>query len=579
MRIAALFVGRIRGYEAAFHTLQANVFAGHAVDVFYSHNANNHLDDLGAFTARLNAIPGTTVIRGESKKAAPPPHHESSNMWQMFYHLHNGIRIIGDHVAATDAKYDLILYLRADMHFHERVVFVTPAANTAYIPSLTPCADNGGICDQMAYGTLDAMTAYASTYLHMDDYCKRDNCKSHPETLTLHNIKARGLTVARFPLRAELDYRRKMNIALVFVGRFKGFERTVDKIRRNVCQTANINMFFSHNAQNTADDVNGFASNFLTVSGQSFYQSPPPHIMKYNDEGRIYANHEFMWQMFMHLNNGLALVRDYCAASGIVYDIVMYLRADMHIESVLRYPDYVDPSTIYIPNLPDWHGTNDQMAYGTLEAMTKYADTFNHLDEYHLRDKVIFHPEAMTKHNLAAQGLRVVRFPMKAYLDPDRYYDKESFGTKINQEVPLRVAVIFNGGYHSVTVSSLESIMNNVMHGHDVRLYLADTYTEIKISGAHGQADTLADAFALFDASRFDIVLVINPATKVYSKIVLKMPDANTVYVPEAQELPIMYGSPAVMKKWFGDGKNTVAIKPFLVFGDPPSGSNHKFDA
>jgi hypothetical protein len=216
MRIAALFVGRIAGYNDTFESMKNNIFAGHDVDVFYSHNGHNKSDHLADFEARLNTIPGTRFIRGENTQATYPTHMDAylynndksaihPNMWQMFYHLHNGIRIIRDHVAATGVTYDLVLYLRADMYYRTRLEYRLPTANTVYIPTLP---DWGGICDQMAYGTLETMTGYADTFNHLDEYYDNGTRPFHPETFTLHNINVRSICVERFPLEAQLNYNR-----------------------------------------------------------------------------------------------------------------------------------------------------------------------------------------------------------------------------------------------------------------------------------------------------------------------------------------------------------------------------------
>jgi hypothetical protein len=62
MKIAALFVGRFKSYEKTHNTILQNVFNGHDVDVFFSHNADNTGDNLADFSARYNVKMSEDVI-------------------------------------------------------------------------------------------------------------------------------------------------------------------------------------------------------------------------------------------------------------------------------------------------------------------------------------------------------------------------------------------------------------------------------------------------------------------------------------------------------------------------------------
>jgi hypothetical protein len=218
-----------------------------------------------------------------------------------------------------------------------------------------------------------------------------------------------------------------MKIAALFVGRFKSYEKTYYSILQNVFSGHDVDVFFSHNAANTGDNLDDFSSRFPIKSAESLYVKPPSHIYKYEDKnGCIYANNGYMWLMFYHLNNAVRLIEKYCSETGTVYDCVLYLRADMHFLTKVEFVK-AEEGVIYIPSLPDWTGINDQMAYGTLATMKKYAATFNFLDKYYKEDGVIFHPEMMTLHNIRAHGLEIVRFPMAGHLDSERHYDKLSF--------------------------------------------------------------------------------------------------------------------------------------------------------
>jgi hypothetical protein len=110
-----------------------------------------------------------------------------------------------EYVKKTGIQYDVVVYLRADMYFMSRVVFEIPRQNTVYIPSMD---DHNGVCDQMAYGTLETMKKYAATYTNLKKYLQDEGAYCHPETLTLHNIRSHKLDIVRFNLIRRLDSNR-----------------------------------------------------------------------------------------------------------------------------------------------------------------------------------------------------------------------------------------------------------------------------------------------------------------------------------------------------------------------------------
>ena len=219
-----------------------------------------------------------------------------------------------------------------------------------------------------------------------------------------------------------------MKIAALFVGRVKCYEKTYAGIMENVFAGHDVDVFFSHNAANTADNLDDFAARYKVKAAQSAIVPVPPHVYNYSDRnGMIYANNGFMWLMFYHLHNGFRIIDNYMAETGTRYDIILYLRADMHFESRVEFPAMPAENRIYIPSLQDWYGLNDQMAFGTPDAMRTYCSVFPNLERYFNTDGVIYHPEKMLQYHLYVNGMNVVRFPMKGHLDDERHYDKMSF--------------------------------------------------------------------------------------------------------------------------------------------------------
>jgi hypothetical protein len=224
-----------------------------------------------------------------------------------------------------------------------------------------------------------------------------------------------------------------MRIAALFVGRIKCFERTYENILDHVFAGHKVDVFLSHNAYNTGDDISAFTKIFKPVLVESSLAEPPLHILTHrNHDGGQYANHRHYWWQAYFMKRGVAMIESYARETSQEYDAVVYLRADMHFLSPVKFQMRA-PDTVYIPALPDWFGICDQFAYGTLSTMQRYAATVDHLEEYLARDLVSIHPETLALHNIKAQGLAVTRFSATAVLDNDRYYDGTSFSYIMNR--------------------------------------------------------------------------------------------------------------------------------------------------
>jgi hypothetical protein len=117
---------------------------------------------------------------------------------------------------------------------------------------------------------------------------------------------------------------------------------------------------------------------------------------------------------------GINLIAQYQTINSTQYDCVIVSRFDLTFDD---FP-YIEPQLgeIYIPvgpyhDSPMYHygGLRDVMALGTIDAMMKYCNLFNHLPRYYDTDYGL-HPESILRTHLEQNNLRVKRFPISSRL-------------------------------------------------------------------------------------------------------------------------------------------------------------------
>ena len=118
----------------------------------------------------------------------------------MFYNLKRGVGLI------PDDEYDIILYARTDLVYHQTIELALGSDNDIYVPT---GSDWGGLNDQMCYGASRAMKLYASLYDNLGIYAEKIAQSVNPETWLKHHVDFVGLTVNRFDLEYSLNDKRR----------------------------------------------------------------------------------------------------------------------------------------------------------------------------------------------------------------------------------------------------------------------------------------------------------------------------------------------------------------------------------
>ena len=118
-----------------------------------------------------------------------------------------------------------------------------------------------------------------------------------------------------------------------------------------------------------------------------------------------------VYSMFYHNKKCMDLIENYEKDNNMKFDIVIKYRNDIDTSQALNlYNPPLSDNTINIPNINDWGGINDQIAYGSKVAMKKYCSLIDNYQKYILEDKIINHPESILKHHLVSNNLTVQRF-------------------------------------------------------------------------------------------------------------------------------------------------------------------------
>ena len=129
-----------------------------------------------------------------------------------------------------------------------------------------------------------------------------------------------------------------------------------------------------------------------------------------------------VWSMYYHNFQCMQLIREYADKHNVVFDIVVKYRGDIHSREVLDLFHPIQVNTVYIPVGNDWMGgLNDQIAYGGMEAMTKYCQCLQYILPMCTMG-ILYHPETLLRSYI--QGvchLNVSRIPFMYQLAQYHY--------------------------------------------------------------------------------------------------------------------------------------------------------------
>lgn len=214
-----------------------------------------------------------------------------------------------------------------------------------------------------------------------------------------------------------------MKIAVLFTGRITGWKECLETLKtRFIDLYDDVDIFLSLDMKEANDDINEFKKHFNVVS--EYYETynkclkePPPFRSEETKERNTLS-------MFYHNMMAMNKVLDKMK-SGKVYDVIVKFRGDISSTKSFIIPYHIIPNTLYIPNGYNFRGINDQIAFGSVLAMTIYCGIYHHIPKYVYKEQAIFNPEFLLMFHINLHNLNIMRFPYNYNLHPSRFGNNE----------------------------------------------------------------------------------------------------------------------------------------------------------
>jgi len=231
-KVAILFAGRIKGYEAVKDNLK-RIKDTYNPTVFCSLNKVTKSNYIKGFCEFM----GISEDRLHLEKTPPYPdymNHINMNykldkkwgdgvapeslymyftpngkwgdgvalesLYSYHFQMQKVFKMLEDYQIKNNIHFDIILYYRADIETNEELIFKTPIKDmTIYIPENTPSCDWSGLCGSFAYGNFNTMKYYCNINDSVEHMCKEQGTLVHVESLIQKHMENGNITVERFP--------------------------------------------------------------------------------------------------------------------------------------------------------------------------------------------------------------------------------------------------------------------------------------------------------------------------------------------------------------------------------------------
>lgn len=311
--------------------------------------------------------------------------------------------------------------------------------DTNILHLLNTCRPNLVVHWNSATKNLSFMNTITPNYMIMElEKHSINNCnhlgdvqKDEFETITLSiqdNIyMIRWKRTLESPLRTRRD-----RIAMFFSGRIKTYESQLTYLI-NLQNQYDIDCFCSINGEN--DNYHTQFLNDLYIVDSSFEdhvnEKLGTWIKSFRRVGGETPQHAYRLSSSLYNNaKCMDLIRQHQDQYEFTYDIIIKFRADIVTNEMLPLPITIDPDTIYIPEGNDWRfegrdlGINDQIAYGSFDAMQWYCSLYPRIEMYCQppNGTAGFHPESLLYFHLIQRQppLSIVRFALEYSLHASR---------------------------------------------------------------------------------------------------------------------------------------------------------------
>lgn len=195
-----------------------------------------------------------------------------------------------------------------------------------------------------------------------------------------------------------------MRIALIYTGYLRTWERCFANHRDNI-YTPECDAFFYTYEDPEIQGLHDLSFQFpvtWTQCPHPFYDDPFARH-KFDERKRPETTVHQVYNMMHNNLVGFSLV-----PKG--YDFYVRIRPDISFNGKLDFRNYEPKeNTIYIPQGMDFHGINDQFAFGDYNTMRKYYSVYLNCTDL-WNEGTEFNSEIMHLANLKKQGIEIVRF-------------------------------------------------------------------------------------------------------------------------------------------------------------------------
>lgn len=205
MKIAVLIYGRLNKCVEHYANTIESIGKEHELDFFLSsdNSDENLLKKFIELYKPISYINDKTEYNIDLTKY--PGKRVETNIHNMICHFINKGRVFSlleEYVEKEKVHYDIVLSLRIDLVFKDKILFRHPLDNIINIPL---GSDWDGINDQIAYGNINTMRKYNNIFKYIIHLLDEKLSIPHPESLTIANVKYHNLEISRFKLDYYID--------------------------------------------------------------------------------------------------------------------------------------------------------------------------------------------------------------------------------------------------------------------------------------------------------------------------------------------------------------------------------------
>jgi hypothetical protein len=202
MKIAVLFSGRIYKFGSHYNNIMENVVQDHEADFYLSHSPElNEEAELELFKEMYNPVAVCNDPIPDFDFNQYPVIDELYTKRRNVVCMHYNRKRVFELMKKSGKIYDCIVSYRLDL-FSQSKIDYTNLGKSIYIPEGQDF--NGGINDQVAYGTYEPMSIYMNLFDSMKQYLDEKKTIFFPELLNQCHLFENNISIIRVPYNYKI---------------------------------------------------------------------------------------------------------------------------------------------------------------------------------------------------------------------------------------------------------------------------------------------------------------------------------------------------------------------------------------